>query len=107
MAELVDRPPPILVDHWIHNHGFEPSSSQTYDMEIDTCHILPRPSALLEWSKDWLVQCQDNLTEWYPSGTALSSGHKYTLSQIGTCPDVTLDVARTFNNKSTIKSIGV
>ena len=32
--------------------------------EIDTCRFLARCSALLGLVMDWLVQCQDNVTEW-------------------------------------------
>ena len=54
-------------------HGFEPLSSQINGLKIDTQRFLAR-------CKDWLTQCQDNVTEsdirswWdikYPSGAAL------------------------------------
>ena len=46
------------------DHGFEPRSSQTNDLKIDTCRLLARCLALLGQNKDWLVHCQDNVTEW-------------------------------------------
>ena len=45
-------------------HGFEPRSIQPDDLNIDTCHFLARCLALLGQGKDWLAQCQDNVTEW-------------------------------------------
>ena len=48
--------------------------------KIDTCRSLARCLALLGSGKDWLAQCQDNVTEWteaivlagwFPSGAAL------------------------------------
>ena len=44
--------------------GFKPWSSQTNDFKIDTCHFPASRLALLGSSKDWLAQCQDNVTEW-------------------------------------------
>ena len=32
--------------------------------QIYTCPFLARHSTLLEYGKDWLAQCQDNVTEW-------------------------------------------
>ena len=51
---------------------------------------------------DWLAQCQDNVTVGYevmllagfPVGQYYSH-HECALSQIGTLPDMTLDVAKT------------
>ena len=37
-------------------------SSQTKDFKIDSCHFLVRRSALLGQGKDWLAQCQHNVT---------------------------------------------
>ena len=42
----------------------EPWSSQTNHFKIDTCHFQARPSTLLGQDKVWLVQYQDNVTEW-------------------------------------------
>ena len=39
---------------------------QTNDFIIDTCCFLAWRSALLGSGKDWLAQCQDNVTEWCP-----------------------------------------
>ena len=40
-------------------------SRQTNDFKIDTCRFLARPSALLGYGKNWLAQCQDNVTVGY------------------------------------------
>ena len=39
-------------------------SSQTNDFNLDTCRFLAWRSELLGLGKDWLAQCQDNMTEW-------------------------------------------
>ena len=39
-------------------------SRSTDDLRIDTFHFLSRCSALLIKHKNWLAQCQDNVTEW-------------------------------------------
>ena len=44
------------------------------------------------------------LGAWSPSGTAVQS-HEGTLSQVGTCPGVTLDVARIDNTQLTTATI--
>ena len=44
--------------------GFKPWSGQINDFKIDTCRFLTWRLALLGLSKDWLAQCQDNVTEW-------------------------------------------
>ena len=46
---------------------FDPWSSQTNDLTIDTSHFLARLLALLGSGKDLLAgsQCQDNVSEWY------------------------------------------
>ena len=38
--------------------------SQDNDLQIDTCLFLARRSALIGYDKDWLAQCQDNVTKW-------------------------------------------
>ena len=38
------------------------------------------------------------LAAWFTSGATLLSRHEYTLSQVGTHPDMSLDVARMYNN---------
>ena len=43
--------------------GFETWLSQTNDFKIDTCCFLAWSSALIGLDKDWLTQCQDNVTE--------------------------------------------
>ena len=51
--------------------------SMTY--RIDTCRFLAWRFAVIRWGKDWLAQCQDNVTEWdiellqpdFPGGAAL------------------------------------
>ena len=44
--------------------GTNPGRVKTKDFNIDTCRFLARRSALLGEGKDWLAQCQDNITEW-------------------------------------------
>ena len=46
-----------------------------------------------------LTECQDNVTAWepaawFPSGATLKGHRECALSQVGTHPDKTLDVAR-------------
>ena len=48
----------------LESRGFDSWSSQTNDLKIDVCCLLVRRSALLGYGKDWLAQCQANLTEW-------------------------------------------
>ena len=65
MAEWVEGPSPVLgEDQGIQTHGFKPWSGQTNCLKIDTCRFLDRHSALLGYGKDWVAQCQDNVTEW-------------------------------------------
>ena len=72
---------------------------------VDTCPYLTWHSALLVKPKDWLVQYQVNVTEWYTGhdaschicqlGQPLGSHHEYALLQVGTHPVVAIYVART------------
>ena len=39
-------------------------SNQTDDFKIDMCHFLAWREPLLGEGKNWLDQCQDNVTEW-------------------------------------------
>ena len=48
--------------------GLEPCSGQTKDFEIGICCFSAKHSALRRKSKEWLVQNQDNVSEW---GTTL------------------------------------
>ena len=48
----------------ISRRGFESYSSQTNDLNIDTSRFLAWRSALLGYGKNWLAQCQDNVSEW-------------------------------------------
>ena len=59
------------------------------------CHILARHSALLLGrEKNWLAQCQNNVTEWdirdmvlvalYPCDAALLNHNDCALAQVGT-----------------------
>ena len=43
---------------------FEPWSSQTNELKIDSCRFLARHSALLGYGNGWLTQCQDNVNAW-------------------------------------------
>ena len=64
VAKLVERLSPILGDQGIEETlRFKYQSSQTNDLQIDTCHYLARHSALLREGKDWLAQCKDNVTD--------------------------------------------
>ena len=49
------------------------------------------------------------LAAWFPSGTALISCHERTLSQVGTHPDMTLDVIKTLrkNPQETSKCLPI
>ena len=42
--------------------GFEPWLSQTNDFKMETCRFLAWRLVLLGKGKDWLAQCQDNVT---------------------------------------------
>ena len=64
MAKWVKRPSSFWGGRGIQTHGFESWSSQISDLLMDTCRFLARCSVLLGLGKDWLVQCQDNVTEW-------------------------------------------
>ena len=68
-----------------------PSQVKPMTCRMYSWHYLPCCSALLEYSKYWLVWCQDG-TEWVivlvdcsPSGISLLSRHQCALSQVGTC----------------------
>ena len=65
MAELVEHLSPAIgrlgdSDFTGSNHG----QVKTNDFKIDTGRFLARCSTLLEYGKDWLAQCQDNVTDW-------------------------------------------
>ena len=71
---------PLWEIRGIRTHRFEPMSSQINGIQIYTSRFLSRCSRLLEYNKDWLAQCKDNVTEWdismvlaawSPSGSAL------------------------------------
>ena len=95
------------VEHWSRLREIVGSNTgrvkpMTY--KIDTCRFLARCLVLLGQDKDWFAQCQDHVTEWeirswcwrpdFPVGQHYSH-HECSLSQIGTRPDMTLDVAGT------------
>ena len=44
--------------------GLNPCRVRPLTYKIDTSQFLARCSALLEQGKDWVAQCQDNVTEW-------------------------------------------
>ena len=46
------------------DHGFEPQSGQTKDYKIGICCFSAKYAALKRKSKDWMVQNQDNVSEW-------------------------------------------
>ena len=71
---------------------FKPWLSQTNDVKIDTCHSIAWHSALLGSGKDWLAQCQNNLTEcdsrsshWQP-GVPVRQHYKITMSAYKSLP---------------------
>ena len=94
------------VEHWSRVWEIVSSSSgrvkpMTYN--IDTCCFLAKCSALLGQGQDWLAQCQDTVTEWgigswcWRPGFPVEQHYKVAMSdksQVRTCPDITLDVAR-------------
>ena len=66
----------ILANHCITNSW----SSQTSDFIIYICRFLARGVTLLGYSKDWLAQCQDNVTEsdissWQPGFSQWGGTH--------------------------------
>ena len=92
VAESVEHGPRVLKIVGSDHGRVKP---MTY--KICDCYFLAR------WSdKDWLAQCQDNVTKWditswcwrpgYRMGQHYRSCHK---SQVGTHPDMTLGIART------------
>jgi hypothetical protein len=46
------------------DRGFELRSGQTKDYEIGICCFSAKNAALWKKSKDWLIQNQDNVSEW-------------------------------------------
>ena len=46
------------------DRGFELRSGQTKDYEIGICCFSAKHAALWKKSKDWLIQNQDNVSEW-------------------------------------------
>ena len=46
------------------DRGFELRSGQTKDCEIGICCFSAKHAALWKKSKDWLIQNQDNVSEW-------------------------------------------
>ena len=53
---------PFSVEHGVRTHGFQSWPSQTNDLKMYVCRFLDW--ALLGYGKDWLAQCQDDVTEW-------------------------------------------
>jgi hypothetical protein len=51
------------------DRGFEPRSGQTKDYKIGICCFSAKHAALRRKSKDWLVQNQNNVTEWSDMST--------------------------------------
>ena len=46
------------------DRGFEPRSGQTKDYKIGICCFSAKHAAVRRKNKDWLVQNQDNVSEW-------------------------------------------
>ena len=97
----------------LHSHAggpvFGSQSSKTEDLY--NCYLLLPSLApkIIRTSKSRLNHYQDNVSEWdirywwwpvawFPSGAALSSHHECTVSKADTDPDMTSDVARTYNS---------
>ena len=76
--------------------------------KIDACHFLASCLALLGQDKDWLGQCQDNVSEWdikswcYGPGFPLGQHYEVVMS-VHSHKAMTLDVARMQNSKQTNK----
>jgi hypothetical protein len=51
------------------DRGFEPRSGQTKDYKIGICCFSAKHAALRRKSKDWLVQNQNNVSEWSDMST--------------------------------------
>ena len=54
---------PVLGDQGIRPRGSDTWLSQINDFKIKTCRFLARHSVLVEQGKDWLAQCEDNVTD--------------------------------------------
>ena len=64
-----NRPGTVVesVEHWSRVRetvGSNPAWVKAMTYQIDTCRFPARCSALLGYGKDWLAQCQDNVTDW-------------------------------------------
>ena len=85
----------------VEDREFSSWTSQPNDLNMYTYHFRARHSTLLSYGKDWLAQCQDNVTKWdsrswcWRLGLPVGQHCKVTMS--GQChwPDMTLDVALT------------
>jgi hypothetical protein len=51
------------------DRGFGPRSGQTKDYKIGICCFSAKHAALRRKSKDWLVQNQNNVSEWNDMST--------------------------------------
>ena len=83
---------PVLGDWRIQINWFESWSSQNKVLTIYTCHFLAMCSSLIGYCKDWLAQCQDNVTS--GDDTGLAVGQHYKVAMNVHCPNLTLDVAK-------------
>ena len=74
---------------------FNSPSSQTDDLQNLYSSFPNQALALLGKDNVWLVQCQDNVTDWDIRSWSWQSGLPVGNTIKMPCPDVTLDVART------------
>ena len=91
--------------HTYHTSHLPIGTPSTYSPPIrHTCHTTPNTYHTYHTGRSaslgyWLAPCQDNVTEWdimsWPWWHGLRVGrHACTLSQVGSRPDMTIDVAR-------------
>ena len=67
LQKLIDRIGGVMVSVLVSSavdRGLEHRSGQTKDIKIGMCCFSAENTALRRKSKDWLVQNQDNVSEW-------------------------------------------
>ena len=67
LQKLIDRIGGVMVSVLVSSavdRGLEHRSGQTKDIKIGMCCFFAENAALRRKSKDWLVQNQDNVSEW-------------------------------------------
>ena len=58
MAKSIERGPRVQ-----EIGSLVPGRVKQMTYKVDTCPFLAWQSVIIEYSKDWLIQCQDNVTE--------------------------------------------